>query len=402
MFELNPGYRLELHVLKSHGVGALNCDDSGRPKSAWVGGVNRLRISSQAEKFSIKKSNSLRQFFQKYEKEYSLSPMVRTRFAADVIKSSIIDKHFHNKKLPTKVQEELDKAVQSMVGLFSKNDRGEKTQMVAYSLAEINYLAKNMVQVKDNGEISFLDLKDALILEQKRRESIGTYCPEIQLFGRFSTAKYYLADVHTPLQVAQGITVHEVRLERDYFSAVDDLCSNDDKRSGSGHIGMKSFGAGVFYHYYCLDVPLFTANMCRAFDGLGQEGVTAMTHEMIQALLLAIVTRNPVGGQNSSANHDAPSALYCTFGSAFPYSAQVAFEKPVKRAPNGGYLEKAIARFNVWKSTRERRFGKIYCGESISWGLDAEVDVDLESIVSWVADQVKPVIKDVFQGKMDA
>ena len=41
---------LQLHVLTFYPPANLNRDDTGRPKSAVVGGVPRLRVSSQALK----------------------------------------------------------------------------------------------------------------------------------------------------------------------------------------------------------------------------------------------------------------------------------------------------------------------------------------------------------------
>ena len=41
---------VQLHVLTSYPPSNLNRDDTGRPKTAEMGNVNRLRISSQSQK----------------------------------------------------------------------------------------------------------------------------------------------------------------------------------------------------------------------------------------------------------------------------------------------------------------------------------------------------------------
>ena len=41
---------IQLHLLTSYPPSNLNRDDLGRPKTAIMGGVNRLRISSQSLK----------------------------------------------------------------------------------------------------------------------------------------------------------------------------------------------------------------------------------------------------------------------------------------------------------------------------------------------------------------
>jgi CRISPR system Cascade subunit CasC len=50
---------LQLHLLTSYPPACLNRDDLNRPKSAIMGGVNRLRISSQ----SLKKPGESRMSF---------------------------------------------------------------------------------------------------------------------------------------------------------------------------------------------------------------------------------------------------------------------------------------------------------------------------------------------------
>lgn len=48
---------IQLHGLKCYPPSNLNRDDTGRPKTAFMGGVERLRISSQALKRAIRTSD---------------------------------------------------------------------------------------------------------------------------------------------------------------------------------------------------------------------------------------------------------------------------------------------------------------------------------------------------------
>src|SRR6478672_4604337 len=48
---------LQLHLLTFYPPSNLNRDDTGRPKTATVGGVSRLRISSQALKHAWRSSS---------------------------------------------------------------------------------------------------------------------------------------------------------------------------------------------------------------------------------------------------------------------------------------------------------------------------------------------------------
>ena len=47
---------IQLHALTVYAPSNLNRDDSGRPKTAKFGGVERLRISSQALKRALRTS----------------------------------------------------------------------------------------------------------------------------------------------------------------------------------------------------------------------------------------------------------------------------------------------------------------------------------------------------------
>src|SRR6476660_1465668 len=46
----------QLHLLTFYGPSNLNRDDTGRPKTAVVGGIERLRVSSQSLKRAVRTS----------------------------------------------------------------------------------------------------------------------------------------------------------------------------------------------------------------------------------------------------------------------------------------------------------------------------------------------------------
>ena len=47
------GNFIQLHLLTNYGPSNLNRDDLGRPKTVVIGGIQRLRISSQSLKRSF-------------------------------------------------------------------------------------------------------------------------------------------------------------------------------------------------------------------------------------------------------------------------------------------------------------------------------------------------------------
>ena len=394
MFKPKPGYRLELHILKSHAASRLNRDGADRPKTIMIGGCRRLRISSQSEKYSIRNSNIFDQFLDEAHEEYGAVRMIRTRHATDSIREFLHTKIIEAGHEPGDYSEQINQSLRSLKNLFRKKtkketDHDEKTQLIAFSQVEIEAIADDIFGVNKKGEILIRDCAEAIKEVYSERTSVGTLSPELQLFGRFTTASNYLQDIDVPLQVSHGFTVHEVKIEQDYWTAVDDL-NRSSERQGGGHLDMRAFGAGVFYHYYCLDVPLLSRNVSRAFTQLSQEQSVGLTRELLAAFLYAALCRNPSGGQTGHANHDLPSCAYGTFGNAFPCSAQVAFERPVQNGQHGGFVTEAKKCFMKWREERKKRYG-IFCGFEQGMGLD-NLDVDLQTFVESSVEEATPAI----------
>ena len=394
MFRPKPGYRLELHILKSHGASRLNRDGADRPKTINIGGVRRLRISSQSEKYSIRESDIFKQFLEEADQKYGATRMVRTRRAGESIKNLLQGKIVEHGQNPADYEDQIDAALSSLSRLFAKNgkesDTADTKQAIAFSETEIEYLAEMMFSMGRDGEIAINNCADTLKNMNIERSSVGPLSPELQLFGRFTTASVFLKNIDTPLQLNHGFTVHEARIEHDYWTTVDDLNKSSGIQGGA-HIDLRPFGAGVFYHYYCLDVPLLSRNIVAAFPDLDPEKNLDLTQDLIAAFLYAALTRNPVGGQTGHANHDLPSCAYVTYGNAFPYTAQNAYECPVQPEQHGGYVKSAKKCFEQWREERKKRYG-IFCGFEQSMGL-GETDVDLQTMVETTVEEATPAIR---------
>ena len=81
--EHKPSVFLQLHLLVNHGPANPNRDDEGRPKIATVGGVERMRLSSQ----SIKRAVRMGEAFQEGLAEENLGK--RTRRAGFAIQEAL-------------------------------------------------------------------------------------------------------------------------------------------------------------------------------------------------------------------------------------------------------------------------------------------------------------------------
>jgi len=296
---------MQLHLLTSYPPSNLNRDDLGRPKTAVMGGATRLRISSQ----SLKRAWRTSQVFEEAAKGHVGT---RTKEMGRQICKRLMEGGVAEKKArewARKIAEQFGKAK------GSKDDGRpewlEIEQLAHFSPEEIEHINK---------------LTDTLIerasepteeeLELLREKPAAA---DIALFGRMLAAKPKY-NVEAAAQVAHAITIHQVAVEDDFFTAVDDL-NEGIEDVGAGHMGETEFGAGLFYLYICVDRHSL-------LDNLG--GDEQLAKRTLAALVEAAVKVSPTGKQNSFASRAYASFALCETGDQQPRSLSVAFLQPVR------------------------------------------------------------------------
>jgi len=329
------GKFIQFHLLTNYGPANLNRDDLNRPKTAVVGGVQRLRISSQCLKRAWRTSEVF---------EGALAGHIgkRTKTMGNKIYKDLIAGKIEEKKAK-------EWAV-LIAGVFGKNktENKEKTseieQLAHFSPEEIGViegLVKKMIARKSG------PLDEELKLLQKNRGAA-----DIAMFGRM-LADHPMYNTEAAVQVAHAFTVHKAAVEDDYFSAVDDL-NKHEEHAGSGHIGEAEFGAGLFYLYVCIDYVLLKENL-----GNNEE----LVQNAIRALVESAATVAPTGKQNSFASRAYASYVLAEKGDKQPRSLAGAFLKPVT---GDDVLGKAI---EAVKNTREA-FNKVYMDTTEAYELN--------------------------------
>lgn len=299
---------IQLHLLTSYPPANLNRDDLGRPKTALMGGTERLRVSSQ----SLKRHWRVSELFQE-----ALAGHLGTR-------TKRFGLEIHQQLLDAGVAEKQAREwAASIAGVFGK---GKKDSLEIEQLAHISPAEQKAAQALA-----------ALLAEEKRaptKEELALLkhdhsAVDIALFGRMlaSTPEY---SVEAACQVAHAISVHSVVVEDDYFTAVDDLNDGKDD-AGSAHIGESGFAAALFYSYICI-------NKSQLLESLG--GNTELTGQTIRALVEAAAKVAPSGKQNSFGSRAYASYVLAEKGAQQPRSLSVAFLKPVQ---GEDYLADAIA-----------------------------------------------------------
>lgn len=316
---------IQLHFLTSYPPSNLNRDDLGRPKTAKMGNVDRLRISSQ----SLKRHWRISDVF---AKAMSGEIGTRTKRIGVEVAKALQEKGMNEKKAIAAA-----KAIAAVFGKASKERELEIEQLVHLSVSErkhIDALVDKLVE--ENREPG----TDELELLSKERMAV-----DIALFGRMLASKP-LYNVEAACQVAHAISVHGVVIEDDYFTAVDDLNRGDEDR-GSAHIGEAGFAAALFYHYICINRDLLVEN-------LGGDEVLAS--QAIQALTEAALTVAPTGKQNSFAGRARASYVLAEKGEQQPRSLSVAFLQAINDRDKD-ILDLAIAKLKKQRDNFDAVYG---------------------------------------------
>lgn len=293
---------LQLHFLTAYPPANLNRDDTGRPKTAMLGGVPRLRISSQALKRAWRTSEL-------FQSKLTGHLGTRTqRFGEEV------EKHLRANGVPDTQARSIAREVADAFGkLKGKDGDAPLTEQLAFIGPEEWRGALDKALARARGELEKVEPEAVL------RKADGAV--DIAMFGRM------LADDpdfnrEAAVQVAHAVTTHRALVEDDYYTAVDDL-KRAEEDVGAGFIGEAGFGAGIFYGYVCVDRALLVRNL---------EGDEDLARAGIAALVEAALTVAPRGKQASFASRARAFYVLAERGDTAPRSLVAAFVAPCNGA----------------------------------------------------------------------
>jgi CRISPR system Cascade subunit CasC len=291
---------LQLHALTFFPPANLNRDDTGRPKTAVVGGTTRLRLSSQALKRAWRTSPG-------FAAALAGHIGARTQRLGDLVAA-----HLRGRGVAEDRAIAIARDIAAVFGKVKdiKDPAPTRTEQLAFIAPEEQADALALAERIAGGEK--IDAKAAGLLRT------ADSAADIALFGRM------LADSpefnrEAAAQVAHAITTHRVSVEDDYYTAVDDL-KRPAEDAGAGFLGEAAFGSGVFYLYLCVDTALLRRN-------LGGDGTLAAT--ALAALAEAIATVAPSGKQNSFAALGRAGYLLAESGDGQPRTLAGAFLRGV-------------------------------------------------------------------------
>lgn len=307
---------VDVHVIQTVPPSCVNRDDTGSPKTAVYGGIQRARVSSQSWK------RAMRQMFYDCFDESELG--VRTKDIVSLVAAEI-------KKLDATKDEavatELAVKVLELTGI--KLDKDKKTGK--YAAKALFFMgakqAENLAKLILNNQNA--TKKDAQEMLRKNQ------AVDIALFGRMVADDPSLNE-DACAQVAHSISTHSVENEYDYFTAVDEMIAED--HAGAGMIGVVEYNSATLYRF----ATVAAHELYRALNK--DEFITTKAiHEFVRSFVLSM----PTGKQNTFANRTLPNAILVTVRKDQPINLAGAFEKPV---PNNGkgFVEESVQRLKEY------------------------------------------------------
>jgi CRISPR system Cascade subunit CasC len=244
---------------------------------------------------------------------------------------------------------------------------GDLHQPVLFGAREAEYFAKMLLEA--SGAQDPAKALTERLASKEERENIKAMSKSAAgltaaLFGRMVTSDL-LSRVDAPVHVAHAFTVHAANTEMDYFTVVDDL--NREDETGAAHANQTELGAGIYYGYVAVDVPLLVSNLtgCAPQDWKKQE--SDLPRRVLDGLVHAIAEVSPGAKLGSTAPYSRAEYVLLETGAQQPRQLANAFLEalplsgnPMQRAAQrlGEHLNKID---KMYEATADHRYLATIC-----------------------------------------
>jgi len=235
---------------------------------------------------------------------------------------------------------------------------------VLFGLREADYLVRLLQEASQAGEPKKAleeRLKSKEEKENLKAMSKSAAGLTAALFGRMVTSDL-LARVDAPVHVAHAFTVHAANTEMDYFTVVDDL--NHDDETGAAHANQTELGAGLYYGYVAVDVPLLVANLTGADPKHWQQQDTSLPRRVLEALIDSILRQSPGAKKGSTAPYAWADALYLEVGRGQPRALSNAFLDALRPDGKSDLRGAALGRLASYVNQLDDMYGEPGDGEA--------------------------------------
>ncbi len=321
---------LQIHFLTSYHATLLNRDDAGLAKRIPFGGAERLRVSSQCQK---------RHWREWLMERTDLPSGLRTReFFGREVKRRLVEEGM-DESLAHTLTFHLAKALLTAAGEKDAVDKETLAmkQPVLFGRPEADFFIWLIRQAASQGdEQAAKDWLTQQLKEGKKNlkalmNQAGVHHLaagfEGALFGRFVTSDI-LARLDAPVHVAHAFTTHPLDTEVDFFTVVDDL--NKDEETGAAHANDMELGAGIFYGYVAVDIPLLISNLTGSDAKAWRDQDPTDACRLLDLLVHAITQVSPGAKLGATAPYAHAEWLLLEAGEGQPRSLANAYLQPVK------------------------------------------------------------------------
>lgn len=328
---------LQIHTLTSYAAALLNRDDAGLAKRIPFGNAERMRVSSQCLK---------KHWRDDFHRNLDLPGGIRSRlFFEREIFSRVLEGG-----VPEETAQKLTEAlVKRLVqGGQDKDHPLRLKQPVLFGKPEADYLVNLVIECASSGADPVKLLDERLKAEKGNLQAMWKAAGvslvagvEGAMFGRFVTSDI-LARTDAAVHVAHAFTVNPLSTEVDYFTVVDDL-KEADEDAGAAHAGDTELGAGLFYGYVVVDVPLLVSNLCGCEAAKWKEQPKEAlkdARDVLERLIQAIATVSPGAKLGSTAPYARAACVLLETGNGQPRTLANAYLEAIK--PRGNPLQQSV------------------------------------------------------------
>ena len=391
---MNPRF-LQIHTLTGYAATLLNRDDIGRAKRLPFGGCERIRVSSQC----------LKRHWREATGEWSLSDLgtgksKRSRrlfsqvIAGRLREGGMSEEQVVNVLTPIrsavlgesiKARETRKARKESGEGAGKPLDELRTDQVIVLGEPELAYLTETARKLaKDDAEATAKAVAE-YFKNKETRKNLAALTQgaglDAALFGRMVTSDL-LARSDAAVHVSHSFTVHKEESEPDYFSALDDLVTEEGEL-GSGHINTTELTSGLFYSYVVVDLGQLTSNLSNDSE---------LAANVLRRLPHLIATVSPGAKRGATAPYACAEVMLAEAGARQPRTLANAFMKPVSKRHEdmkseaskavGDYLRRYDAMYGVHE---ERRIASMV--EPVPD--HAGKRVTLDELADWAAAQIE-------------
>lgn len=324
---------IDIHIIHSLAPNNVNRDETGAPKTCVFGGVQRRRVSSQSWKRAIRRY--LRDVVVNGGRGLTETHLgIRTRRVPEEVATILAGRG--------RDHEEASARTLSLLGVKGKDD--QSAVLLFLTRDEVQAIA-DAVDENWDGLTGADGKKPKGASPDKVPVRLGQgRAIDLALFGRM-LAELPGNDVDAACRVAHAISTHRADTEIDFFTAVDDLKS-DDEDAGAGMMGDLEFSSCVLYRHLAVDTEQLLRN-------LGEDRVLARA--AVEGLIEAAVRSVPGGKQTTFLAVDPPSLVLVDVRGAAVGLAN-AFAKPVT-TKNGSQVDASIAALADHRARVDAMFG---------------------------------------------